>query len=220
MRSGLNRFVWVFAIVVLPLAVTGSTATSQVVPKKRPVDVEVSASKIDYGSVYLLRGLADVFSLGMNKLARELRERGVDAVVTNHIKGVEIADELAKEYRTDKKILPIIIIGHSLGANKALTMSRQLGESDIPVRLVVLFDATVSIPVPLNVEEVLNLHKPSKFGVAVSGAPGFKGEIENIDVSDIDSVGHISIDKSKALHEIVVKKIMSILDEKRYAKAN
>jgi hypothetical protein len=220
MQAGLIRFALILAVTIGPAVVAGSAAPAQVVPKKRPADVAASASKIDYGSVYLLRGLADVFSLGMNSLARELRERGVDAVVTNHIKGVEIADDLEKEYPSDKKILPIIIIGHSLGANKALTMSKQLGEKNIPVRLVVLFDATVPIPVPLNVEEVLNLHKPSKFGVAVSGADGYKGEIENIDVTDIDSVGHISIDKSKALHKIVIDKVMSILKEKRYAKAN
>jgi hypothetical protein len=220
MRSGLIRFVWVFAIIVLPLAFTNSAATSQVVPKKRPADVEASASKINYGSVYLLRGLADVFSLGMNTLARELRERGVDAVVTNHIKGMEIADELAKKYQTDKKVLPIIIIGHSLGGNKALLMSERLAKDNIPVRLVVLFDPTVAIPVPPNVEEVLNLYKPSKVGVAVAGAPDFKGEIKNQNVSDIPGVGHISIDKAKTLHTEVVDKVMSILEEKRYAKNN
>lgn len=220
MRSRLIRFVVVLAAVVVPVALAGSSATGQVVPKKRPADAEAPASKFDHGSVYLLRGLADVFSLGMNKLARELRQRGVDAVVTNHIKGVEIAGELAREYRTDKKMLPIIIVGHSLGGNKALIMSQQLAGSDIPVRLVVLFDATVAIPVPLNVEEVLNLHKPSKFGVAVNGAPGYKGEIENIDVSDIASVGHISIDKSKALHAIVIERILGVLGEKRYASRN
>ena len=104
-------------------------------------------------------------------------------------------------------------------ANEALQASARLGKKGIPVRLVVLFDATVDIPVPLNVQEVLNLHKPSRFGLAVEGAPGYTGTIENTDVSDIDGIGHISIDKSKKLHAIVVAKVLSVFAESQSARA-
>jgi pimeloyl-ACP methyl ester carboxylesterase len=117
-------------------------------------------------------------------------------------------------YKTDASVPPIIIIGHSLGANVALTMSARLAEKDVPVRLVVLFDATVPHRVPPNVEEVLNLHKPSSVGVAVAGAPGFKGIIDNQDVSNLPGIGHISIDKSKKLHAEVIDKVLSVLAEK------
>ena len=126
----------------------------------------------------------------------------------------------SKTYQTDKSILPIIIIGHSLGGNRALSMSAQMAKNNVPVRLVVLFDATVSWPVPLNVEEVLNLHKPGGpcsgatcAGAVVVGVPGYRGVIDNKDVSDILGGGHINIDKSKVLHGEVIEKVLSLLAE-------
>lgn len=219
MRQVLARVV-AAVIVVLSLDVWSPAAVGQVVvPRPRPPVAQVAPAKIDYGTVYLFRGLMNVFSLGMNTLAKDLNEHGIATKVTNHSHGNRLADDLAKRYATDKSVLPIVIIGHSLGANRALQVSTRLGEKGIPVRLVVLFDATIDIPVPLNVKEVLNLHKPSRFGLAVDGAPGYAGTIENTDVSDIDGVGHISIDKSKKLHAIVVEKVLSVFAESRSARA-
>lgn len=214
MRSGLARLAIAAVVVLAPLVLSGQAAHAQVIPRPRPEISNRSAAKIDHGTVYLFRGLANIFSLGMNTLAEELNERGVVTTVKNHSHALRLADELAKKYKTDASVPPIIIIGHSLGANVALTMSARLAEKDVPVRLVVLFDATVPHRVPPNVQEVLNLHKPSSVGVAVAGAPGFKGIIDNQDVSDIPGVGHISIDKSKKLHAEVIEKVMSVLAEK------
>jgi hypothetical protein len=209
----------------------GPAAFGQVIPKPRPAVTDTAAAKVapaakaapaaktdaakvDHGTVYLIRGLADVFSLGMNKLGDRLRANGVKATVTSQSYEQRITDQIAAAYKRDKaKALPIIIMGHSLGANKALTISSRLAKKGIPVRLVVLFDATHKIPVPTNVEEVLNLHKPSALGVSVKGAEGFAGTIDNHDVSDIKGIGHVSIDKSKTLHDLVVEKVLQVLAE-------
>jgi hypothetical protein len=212
------------AAVAFALFAVPDTGFGQVIPKPRPAITESKADgkagpkvekagKFDHGSVYLLRGLANIFSLGMNTLAKELEARGVDTVVTNHSRGFDIVDKLAKQYETDKSILPIVIIGHSLGGNKTLTMAARLAERKIPVRLIVIFDATRAPPVPLNVQEVLNLYKPKSVGVVVAGAPGYAGVIANKDVSDIPGVGHISIDKSKQLHAEVIEKVLAVLSE-------
>jgi hypothetical protein len=204
-----------FALFAVPDAGFG-----QVIPKPRPAITESKvapkaekAKTYDHGSVYLLRGLANIFSLGMNTLAKELEKRGVETVVTNHSHGFDIVDKLAKQYETDKSVLPIIIIGHSLGGNKTLTMAARLAEKNVPVRLLVIFDATVAHPVPLNVQEVLNLYKSKSVGKVVAGAAGYKGVIDNKDVSDIPGVGHISIDKSKQLHAEVIEKVLAVLSE-------
>lgn len=212
----------VFALSFVPDSGFGQSSPP-VIPKPRPAVSETkadiktqkkaeTAAKIDHGSVYLLRGLANIFSLGMNTLGEELEKRGVDTVVTNHSHGLTIVDKLAKQYETDKSILPIILIGHSLGGNKTLAMAEKLAEKNIPVRLVVIFDATRAPPVPLNVQEVLNLVKPGSVGVKVAGAPGYAGVIENQEVSG-PGIGHISIDKSKELHAEVIEKVLAVLSE-------
>src|ERR1700761_4771483 len=71
--------------------------------------------------VYLLRGLMNVFSLGMDTLAEELNARGVYATVDNHTSWQGLADQAAARYKAGTEG-PIIIIGHSLGADAVMEM--------------------------------------------------------------------------------------------------
>jgi hypothetical protein len=193
-----------------PAAKTGAAKTGAAKTDTAKAD----PGKRDHGTVYLIRGLADVFSLGMNTLGEKLRANGVKATVVSQSYDRRTTEQIEAAYKRDKtKAVPIIIMGHSLGANKALVIASRLGKKGIPVRLVVLFDATHKIPVSTNVQEVLNLHKPSAFGVKVSGAEGYAGTIDNHDVSDIKGIGHVSIDKSKVLHAEVVEKVLQVLAE-------
>ena len=72
--------------------------------------------------VYLLRGLMNIFSLGMDTLCDELNKRGIYATVYNHTAWQELADQAAADYKTGKEG-PIILIGHSLGANAVMQMA-------------------------------------------------------------------------------------------------
>jgi len=195
----------VIAVVALALAATFSTTA------------EAQSRKAPQVRVYLLRGLANIFSRGMDTLGAELEKDGIDVTVTNHAHAFDLADRLARKYKADKSVLPVIIIGHSLGANKALTMSRRLGQKGVPVRLVVLFDATADLAIPPNVEEVINFYNPTSMGVAVKGDRGFKGKIDARNLSG-NGFGHISIDKSSKLHAEVVAKVKAILKERRFAR--
>src|ERR1700730_9095395 len=94
--------------------------------------------------VYLLRGLMNIFSLGMDTLSEELNRRGVYATVHNHTEWQGLADPAAAKYKAGTEG-PIIIIGHSLGADAAMEMANYLGRKGIPVALVVPFDGTQSL---------------------------------------------------------------------------
>ena len=91
--------------------------------------------------VYLLRGLMNIFSLGMDSLAEELSKRGVYATVSNHSEWQSLADQAASNYKARKED-PIILIGHSLGADAVMQMAAYLNRKNIPVALVVPFDGT------------------------------------------------------------------------------
>jgi hypothetical protein len=54
--------------------------------------------------VYLLRGLMNIFSLGMDSLAEELSKRGVYATVSNHSEWQSLADQAASTTRRIRKI--------------------------------------------------------------------------------------------------------------------
>src|SRR5262249_49082889 len=53
--------------------------------------------------VYLLRGLLNIFSLGMDTLAEELRRRDVDATVDSYRDWQTLADQAAADYKAGKE---------------------------------------------------------------------------------------------------------------------
>src|ERR1700758_1103735 len=147
--------------------------------------------------VYLFRGLADVFSTGMDTLAAELNKQGVYATSHSHTDWKTIADRIAADYKA-KKERSIILIGHSLGADAVMEMADYLGDKGVPVALVIPFDGTQSFPVPGNVARVINFTQRDY--AYMRPGPGFRGSINNVDLSSNHDIGHLNIDKSPVLH--------------------
>jgi surfactin synthase thioesterase subunit len=75
--------------------------------------------------VYLLRGLTNVLSPGIDQLADELRKRNISATVTNHLFWNSLANEALQDCRSDPES-SIILVGHSLGASAVVSMAEQL----------------------------------------------------------------------------------------------
>lgn len=160
------------------------------------------------GHVYLLRGLLNVFSLGMDDLAAKLQARGVAATVHNHAEWQSLADEIAAKYKAGKHG-PIVLIGHSLGADAVMIQAEYLGKKGVPVALVVPFDGTGSYAASPNVSRVMNLTQRDY--AYMRRGNGFRGQLQNIDVSKDSSIDHINIDKSARLHNMVVASVLGVL---------
>jgi hypothetical protein len=158
--------------------------------------------------VYLLRGLLNVFSLGMDTLAEELNARGVYATVDNHTSWQGLADQAAARYKAGTEG-PIIIIGHSLGADAVMEMSAYLGQKGVPVALAVPFDGTQSLAASGNIQRVLNLTQRSY--AYMRKGPTFKGSLVNFDVSSDPSIDHLNIDKSPRLHAKVIAEVLAVV---------
>jgi pimeloyl-ACP methyl ester carboxylesterase len=166
--------------------------------------------------VYLLRGLFNVFSLGMDSLTEELKRRGVDATVHGYGEWQTLADKAAANYKAGKEA-PIILIGHSLGADAVMEMAAYLGYKGVPVAMVVPFDGTKSFAASDNVGRVLNLTQRDY--AYMRGGPGFHGTLANVDVSSDTRIDHINIDKSPRLHARVVAEVLAVVGNHRSAPA-
>jgi hypothetical protein len=158
--------------------------------------------------VYLFRGLADIFSAGMDTLTEELKKSGVYATSHSHTNWKAIADSAAADYKA-KKEGPIILIGHSLGADAVMEMANYLGDKGVPVVLVVPFDGTQSFSVSGNVARVINFTQRDY--AYMKPGPGFHGSLNNVDVSSNRDIGHLNIDKSPELHARVVSEVLAII---------
>jgi hypothetical protein len=154
--------------------------------------------------VYLMRGLLNVFSLGMDQLAAQIQSRGIDASVYNHSVADSVVSRIVQEYRAGD-CGPYILIGHSLGADAVMTMAQQLNLQGVPVALVVPFDGTGSYAAPSNVACVVNLTQ-RKYAYMVPGA-GFHGKLSNVDVSSDTSIDHFTIDKSPRLQAVALRSV-------------
>ncbi len=160
------------------------------------------------GHVYLMRGLLNIFSLGMDDLAAKIQAKGISASVHNHSEWQAIADDIAVKYKAGKHG-PVVLVGHSLGADAVMFMSEYLGKKGVPVALVVPFDGTGSFAASSNVARVMNLTQRD-YAYMRRGS-GFRGELSNIDVSNQAGIDHINIDKSARLHAMVLSRIQSVL---------
>jgi alpha-beta hydrolase superfamily lysophospholipase len=119
-----------------------------------------------------------------------------------------LADRAAVDFKAGKEG-PIILIGHSLGADAVMEMAAYLGRKGIPVALVVPFDGTQSFAASDNVARVLNLTQRDY--AYMRRGPGFRGTLSNIDVSSDPSIDHINIDKSPRLHARVVSEVLAVV---------
>jgi pimeloyl-ACP methyl ester carboxylesterase len=162
--------------------------------------------------VYLFRGLADIFSAGMDTLTEELKKNGVYATSHSQTNWKPIADRAAADFKARKEG-PIILIGHSLGADAAMEMADYLGDKGVPVALVVPFDGTQSFPVPANVARVVNFTQRDY--AYMRPGPGFHGSLNNVDLSSNPEIGHLNIDKSPELHARAVSEVLAVIGGRR-----
>jgi len=166
-----------------------------------------AASAASRAHVYLFRGLADIFSTGMDTLADEINKRGVYATSHSHTEWKALADQAAVDYKAGKEG-PIILVGHSLGADAVMEMADYLGDKGVPVALVMPFDGTQSFPASANVSRVVNFTQRDY--AYMRKGPGFRGTLVNVDLSSDPNIGHLNIDKSARLHARAITEILAV----------
>lgn len=166
------------------------------------------------GRVYILRGIGHIWSGGMTELADELNRRGTTASAHRHSEWPEIAEEAIKLHKSDPDRWPIVLIGHSNGADMAINIAQRLKGKGVPVALIVGYDPTrFSGNVPSNVQRFINLYQATNIlgGGQIHPAPDFRGQLVNVDLRNHVEIGHMNIDKSRRLMQEVISKVLQVV---------
>jgi pimeloyl-ACP methyl ester carboxylesterase len=158
--------------------------------------------------VFLMRGFANVFSLGMDQVGARLQRMGINASVENYIAWDAIVNEAAAEYRSGQ-VQNIIIVGHSSGATAVTAVAARLGEMGVPVKLAIALDPTTRAFAAGHVERYLNFYAPGGMGTLVDKGRDFTGNLQNISLGGNPGVGHFNIDKDPGVQDRVIKEIMA-----------
>ena len=160
--------------------------------------------------IYLMRGLANVFSTGIDDLADKLSRRGYATTVVNHAFVDGLAAQAIRAYKSDGG-QPVVLIGHSLGADACATMAQQLRDAGVPVALIVALGPAYPQTVPSNVAKAVTYNQStSSFNATFRQGPGFRGSLRNVDLAKATSIDHWNIDKSEQLHAQAIAMVQAI----------
>ena len=99
-----------------------------------------SAPRTSGAHVYLLRGVLNIFSLGLDEIAAKLEQQGIPVTVANYLSWSSLADEAAAEYKSGR-VQTIILVGHSSGATALPDMVARLDQLGVPVKLAIGLDS-------------------------------------------------------------------------------
>ena len=154
----------------------------------------------------LLRGYLGLFSGGLDRLAEELRARGINAEVRRHLYWTTAVSDILRE-RAAGKLGALILMGHSQGGNDAIEIARALEISHVPVDLLVTFDPFRQKPVPANVARAINYYQRGGWGLALVPETGFRGKLVNNDLAADATITHFNIDNDSRIHADVLREV-------------
>jgi hypothetical protein len=166
------------------------------------------------GHVVLLSSLfGTAGSFGLYIIARKLEQRlGVQTEVAFWGSYRSSADKLQSVKAADPRAV-LVLVGHSQGANRAAEAAQILATRNVPVDLVVTLTPGGWPTAASNVRRFVNLYfEGMLLSSRVEPAPGFRGELVNVDLSRDWTSWHAALDKMPGVQDRVVEEVKKALD--------
>jgi hypothetical protein len=166
--------------------------------------------------VYLLRGWFGVFSTGLDSVAAELRSKGIKAETVGHLAWKSTVASIIKWHASGNSG-PLVLVGHSQGANNIIDMARLLQRENIPVDLLVTLAPAGQDPVPGNVMRAINYYNSPGWGAPITADAGYRGQLTNINLGGDLGIYHMAIDKNPKIQAEIERAILAMPQTKTRA---
>lgn len=170
------------------------------------------------GNAYLLRGFIGIWSYGIDELGSKINAAGIRASVYQEDQWRSLAETIIEKYRNEPRHEPIVLIGHSYGADDTLRIARRLKECVIPVDLIITLDPVTPPKVPDSVRCCRNIYQsnlldslPFFRGIPLESEAPNGANLQNINVRtdrrDLLEAGtdHFNIEKNAKVHAEIIK---------------
>jgi hypothetical protein len=159
--------------------------------------------------VYLMRGLLNVFSLGLDAIAVRLNQHGIQATVHNHMEADAIADEAIQACKNGNEN-EIILVGHSLGASAVVEMADRMSAAGVRAALVVSLDPVTKTTAHGSAYRIINYYISNGVGQVVDRGSSFHGSLQNVDIkNDPAHGGHMFITTSELVQQRVFNDVVA-----------
>ena len=221
-----------FLSVLVPIFVlTGCVdITGRSAAQLAPIQSAQEPRFVREGRVYCILGWLGIWSRGMDVIAQRVdSELGVEATSLANSEWQKVASFLRREHEAGRWSGPLILVGHSIGADDQIRVAKRLNEGNIPIDLLILIDPTDPPTIPPNVRHCVNIFKSQP---VVDYAPIFRGIkvrivdptqtlIENIDLRrtavgfDTRVINHFNIAKIKGVQDMVLTEIAKACPRKK-----
>jgi predicted alpha/beta hydrolase family esterase len=210
--------VWLH-IVILAGLLLGSTGCKSMTPGQLSW-IQTTSDRPHAGNVYLLRGFIGIWSYGIDHLGEKINAAGVRASVFQEDQWSEVAQTIIEKYRSDPNHEPLVLIGHSYGADDVVKIAKRLQQHGIEVDLVITLDPVTPPAVPANIRLCYNIYQPNMLdalpffrGVALAPEDPSQMNLQNVNIRaerrDLLEPGtdHFNIEKNQLIHAEVVAKV-------------
>jgi hypothetical protein len=167
----------------------------------------------------------NIFSLGLNDLADLLRANGIPTSVISGTDVQRLAIQIVAARRQSRSTRPLVLTGHSYGADDCIKIAQTLKTNGLNVDLIVLIDPSNPAPVPSNVDKCINYYLPTVFGDLLpfifAGNPidvepgNTHTELINQEVSGalgggLGNIDHFSIESSGTIHRLILLEVLKL----------
>ena len=216
----LSRFLFVLVPI---LTLTGCVDISgRSAAQLAPIQSAQESRFVRDGHVYCILGWLGIWSRGMDVIAKRVdAELGVQAMSLANQEWTKLADFVRTEHKAGRWSGPLILVGHSLGADDQIRVAKRLNEWNVPVDLLILIDPTVPGSVPPNVTHCVNIFKshpgldtvPAFRGIQVRSVDPSRTLTENINLRtakvefDTRLINHFNITKIEGVQNMVLAEI-------------
>lgn len=170
--------------------------------------------------VYLLRGLQDWYSAGIDTLGRELAQHGIGARVFRESQWRDLrAALLQRRLPADE----LVLVGFSYGADDAIRVARAMDAAQQPVDLLITIDPVTPPPVPANVRLCVNFYQsngvwdalPFLRGVPLRRGGGDRQPLRNINLRTRPDLlephtSHASIAGNERVHAAIIDLVLNL----------
>jgi hypothetical protein len=193
----------------------------QPLPPGRLNVVAAASAARRVGHVYLLRGWRDLYSQGINRLAGEIKDAGIDAEAFRAAQWRQLAAAIINR-NPPHSSEPLVLVGFSYGADDVLRIAEELLRHGITVDLAITIDPVTPPPVPLNIRACYNFFETNGIWDALPWLRGIPlhsagaGRVINVDIRrdrpDLlePDTSHANIAGNPKIHRVMIEKVLAL----------